>query len=65
MIDWEFCDRECEVHQGGAECVACIMGVSEIELREFQVFLEARKQEMHESGLSSNAIESILDAVTV
>jgi hypothetical protein len=41
------------------------MGVSEMELREFQVFLEARKQEMRAAGLSSNAIESIIDAVTV
>lgn len=65
MIDWEFCDRECAAHEGGVECIACIMGVSEMELREFQVFLEARKVELHAAGLSSNAIESIINAVTV
>lgn len=64
MVSWTFCDEECQAPEGGAECAACILGVSELDLREFQVFLEARREEMHEAGLSSNAIESIIDAVT-
>ena len=65
MIDWECCDGECHAHEGRAECVACIMSGAEMDLREFQVFLEAHQQEMRAAGLSSRTIESIIDAVTV
>jgi len=48
-----------------AECLGCIMGLSEIEMKTWARFLEEHQEEMRKAGLGGAAVESIIDAVTV
>lgn len=57
-------DGDCEV-QPDAECLSCILGMSDIEMKAFSIFLEGHKAEMKAAGLSSVTVESIVDAITV
>ena len=51
--------------QPDAECISCILGLSEIEMKNIQRFLEAHEKDMREVGMSRYAIKCLIDAVTV
>ncbi len=64
MKDCELFDGEggCEP-QPDAECLGCILGMSDIEMKAFARFLEENQEGLRAGGLSLNTIGSILDAV--
>lgn len=49
--------------QPDAECLGCILGMSDIEMKAFARFLEENQEGLRAGGLSLNTIGSILDAV--
>ena len=57
-------DGDCSARPD-AECLGCMLGLSEIEMKTFQRFLEERMDEMRKAGLSRYTIEGIIEAVTV
>lgn len=62
--------KECEGDGGcsaqpDAGCLGCILGISEIEMKVLQRFLEENAEGLHKAGLGGRTVESIIDAVTV
>jgi predicted transcriptional regulator len=57
------CDQDCcaEVCD---ECLACILGLSDIEMKNFGRFLEEHKDAMRQSGLSIRTVDDIIEAAT-
>ena len=48
-----------------AECLCCIMGLSEIEMKAWARFLEEHAEDMRKAGLGGETVQTIIDAVTV
>ena len=48
-----------------AECLGCIMGLSEIEMKAWARFLEEHTEDMRKAGLGGETVQTIIDAVTV
>lgn len=55
---------DCEA-QPNFECLSCLLGLSEIEIKALSRFLEDNRGGLLAAGLSSNTVESIIDAVTI
>ncbi|UJX43060.1 hypothetical protein K9F62_10440 [Desulfovibrio sp. JY] len=53
----------CEA-QPNRMCLGCLLCLSDIELTALARFLEENQEGLHAAGLSLNAIEIILDAVS-
>lgn len=48
-----------------AECLGCILGLSEIEMKAWARFLEEHTEDMRKAGLGGETVQTIIDAVTV
>jgi hypothetical protein len=57
-------DGDCSA-QPDAECLGCILGISEIEMKALQRSLEENTEGLHKAGLGGGTIECIIDAMTV
>jgi hypothetical protein len=66
MLEYGECegDGECGA-QPDAECLGCILAMSDLEMKTFARFLEEHSAEMHAAGLSLWTIEHLINAVTV
>jgi predicted transcriptional regulator len=58
------CDDDCcaEPH---IECLACVLGLSDIGMKALGRFLEENKDALHAYGLSLRAVHDIVEATTV
>lgn len=62
--------KECEgdgscAAQADAECLACLLQLSEIEMKALGRFLDGHKEAMRTAGLSSNTIQWLVDSATI
>jgi hypothetical protein len=48
-----------------AECLACILQLSDLEMKTFGRFLDEHRGEMHAAGLSLFTVQCLVDAATV
>lgn len=57
-------DGECGA-EPDAECLSCILGLSELEMKTLGRFLDEHKDALRGAGLSSLTIKWIVDATAV
>ena len=58
------CDDDC-CAEPCAECVACVLGLSDIEMKTLGRFLEEHQDAMHAAGLPSRTVHDIVEATSV